>query len=171
VIFHPGTANAERAVYVIGRPNGNTVSPQTAFDSKESTVFNQVRLTSLSVTLGVALLAAVAVPQLRASDRDKKTIITFTAPIRISGVILPAGTYVFKTFSEDRNVVVVTNREQTQVEATVQTIPIEAPAIPDKARVELSEGSPNTPEALSAWFYPGDELGWSFPTLKTRGTE
>jgi hypothetical protein len=129
-------------------------------------VFNQVRLTSLSVTLGVALLAATAVPQLRASDRDKKTIMTFTAPIRVSGVILPAGTYVLKTFSEDRNVVVVTNRDETQVEATVHTIPIEAPVIPNKARVELSEGSATTPEALSAWFYPGDELGWSFPALK-----
>ena len=129
-------------------------------------MFNQVRLTSLSVTLGVALLAATAVPQLRASDRDKKTIMTFTAPIRVSGVILPAGTYVLKTFSEDRNVVVVTNRDETQVEATVHTIPIEAPVIPNKARVELSEGSATTPEALSAWFYPGDELGWSFPALK-----
>jgi hypothetical protein len=140
-------------------------------------MFNQVRLSSLSVALGAALLAATAVPQLSASDRDRKTIMTFTAPVQVSGVILPAGTYVFKTYSEDRNVVVVTNREETQVEATVHTVPIEAPVIPDKARVELSEGSANTPEALSAWFYPGDELGWSFPALKTgkntatRGTE
>jgi hypothetical protein len=121
--------------------------------------------------LGVALLAATAVPQLRASDRDKKTIITFSAPVRVSGVILPAGTYVFKTLSEeDRNVVVVTNRQETQIAATVETIPIEAPAIPEKARVELSEGAANTPETLSAWFYPGDPNGWSFSALKT-GTE
>jgi hypothetical protein len=152
-----------RVVYLIGRPYENTVSPQKAFNPKETTMFNHVRLSSLSVTLGVALLAATAVPQLGASDLDKKTFMTFTAPVQVSGVTLPAGTYLFKTFSEDRNVVVVTNREETQVIATLHAVPIEASVIPDKARIELSEGTANAPEELRAWFYPGDSYGWSFP--------
>jgi len=126
-------------------------------------MFNQVRFSPLSVTLGVALLATAITP-LRASDLNKKTIATFTAPVKISGIVLPAGTYVFKTFSpEDRNLVVLTNREETHVIATLEAVRIEAPVLPEKARVELSEGTANSPEAVSAWFYPADSAGWAFP--------
>jgi len=129
-------------------------------------MFDKIRVSSLAVTLGVALLAAAAVPQLRASEFDKKTIMTFSAPVEISGHALPAGTYVFKTLENNRNVVVVMNSEENRVYALLQTIPIETSAVPDKVRVEFSERPANAPAAIHAWFYPGDNYGWEFPSPK-----
>jgi hypothetical protein len=129
-------------------------------------MFDKIRVSSLAVTLGVALLAAAAVPQLRASEFDKKTIMTFSAPVEISGHALPAGTYVFKTLENNRNVVMVMNSEENRVYALLQTIPIETSAVPDKVRVEFSERPSNAPAAIHAWFYPGDNYGWEFPSPK-----
>ena len=129
-------------------------------------MFNNIRVLSLAVTLGVALLATSAVPQLRASEFDKKTIMTFSAPVEISGHALPAGTYVFKTLGDNRDVVMVMNSEENHVYALLLTIPIETSAVPDKARVEFSERPSNAPEAIHAWFYPGDNYGWEFPSPK-----
>src|ERR1700693_3994057 len=104
---------------------------------KEATMFDKIRVSSLAVTLGVALLAAAAVSQLRASEFDKKTIMTFSAPVEISEHALPAGTYVFKTLENNRNVVMVMNSEENRVYALLQTTPIEISAVPDKVRVEF----------------------------------
>ena len=127
-------------------------------------MLNRVSVSSLAVTLGVALLAAATSPQLRASEFDKKTIISFSAPVEISGRILPAGTYVFTTLGENRDIVRVTNRDENRVYATVLAVPVETAVIPDHARMELSENSANAPAAIHAWFYPGDSLGWEFPS-------
>ena len=44
----------------------------------------------------LCLLAALVVPKARADEWDKKTIVSFSAPVQIPGTVLPAGTYVFK---------------------------------------------------------------------------
>lgn len=125
-------------------------------------MFNRIRVSSLAVTLGAALLAATAVPQLRASELDKKTVMTFNTPVELSGQVLPAGTYVFKTVANDRDLVLVTNGDENRVYALLFATPIETPAAPDKVRVELSERPGNSPEAIHAVFYPGDNVGWEF---------
>ena len=49
-----------------------------------------------------ALISAVLSPSAQANDWNRKTVITFSAPVEIPGVhlagwgVLPAGTYVFK---------------------------------------------------------------------------
>ena len=129
-------------------------------------MFDKIRVSSFAVTLGVALLVAAAVPQLRAGEFDKKTIMTFSAPVEISGHALPARTYVFKTLENNRDVVMVMNSEENRVYALLQTIPTETSAVPDKVRVELSERPGNAPAAIHAWFYPGDTCGWEFPSPK-----
>jgi hypothetical protein len=49
-----------------------------------------------------ALISAVLIPSAQANDWNRKTVITFSAPVEIPGVhlagwgVLPAGTYVFK---------------------------------------------------------------------------
>jgi hypothetical protein len=130
-------------------------------------MFNQVRLSSLTATLGAALLAATAIPQLRAGEADKMTTVTFSAPVEISGLALPAGTYVFRTLGDDRETVVVMNREDNRVVAMPHAVPADAPFVTDKTRLEMSEGAANAPEVLRYWFYPGDSNGWEFPAAKT----
>ncbi len=131
-------------------------------------MFNKIRVSTLAATLGVALLAASAVPQLAASEFDKKTVVTFNAPVEISGQVLPSGTYVFKTLEGASNLVMVMNADESHVYGTFNTIPIAAASIPEKARVELSEGIGGAPEAFRAWFYPGVSYGWEFPATKAQ---
>jgi hypothetical protein len=125
-------------------------------------MLNRIRVSFLAGTLGAALLSAIAVPQLRASEIDKKTVVTFSAPVELSGRTLPAGTYVFKTLDEDRNVVIVMNSAENHVFATVHSIPTEVLAAPDKPQIHFSESPSNAPEAEHSWFYPGDNTGWEF---------
>src|ERR1700677_498483 len=99
-------------------------------------MFNHVRLSSLAVISGIALAAAIAVPQLRADETNKKTTMTFSAPVEISGESLPAGTYVFKTLDNDRDVVLVMDRDETHLITMVRTIPVESPTISDTTRIE-----------------------------------
>jgi Protein of unknown function (DUF2911) len=129
-------------------------------------MFNHVRLSSLAVISGLALAASIAVPQLRADDTNKKTTMTFSAPVEISGESLPAGTYVFKTLYNDRDIVLVMDRDDSHLVTIVHAIPVENSSNSDKARVELSEGIGNSPEVVHAWFYPGQTTGWEFPAAK-----
>jgi hypothetical protein len=126
----------------------------------------RTRLSSLAVTFGAAILALTAVPRLRADEFDNKTFITFNSPVEIAGKALPAGTYVFKTFQDDKDIVVVMTRDEDRLVALINAVPIEAPSIPDKAYVDLTEGSANSPEVVHAWFYPGDQVGWEFPAAR-----
>jgi len=129
-------------------------------------MFNNIRVSTLAATLGVALLAATAVPQLAASEFDKKTFVTFNAPVEISGRVLLPGTYVFKTIGNDGYVVTVYNADENRVYGTFHATPVESATIPDKARVELSESTGSAPEAIRAWFYPGVSHGWEFPATR-----
>jgi hypothetical protein len=127
-------------------------------------MLNHTRLWTLPVVLGAVFLVATATPQLSAAGfNDDMTKVTFSAPVEIGNHALDAGTYVFKTFSDDRNLVEVMDQDNSHLIAIVNTIPITAPAIPDQTRIELSEGPANTPEHVHAWFYPGDSTGWEFP--------
>ena len=126
------------------------------------------RSSFFAVAVGAALFALATVPSLRADElTNNRTIMTFSAPVDISGHVLPAGSYVFKTLPDDRDVVVVMNREESHLAGIFNTIGITNPAVSDKTQVEMSEGAANSPEVVHAWFYPGDSLGWDFPAGPT----
>ena len=127
-------------------------------------MLNHTRLFTLPVLLGAAFFVATAVPQLSAADfNDDMTKVTFSGPVEIGHISLGAGTYVFKTLSDDRNIVEVMDQDNSHLITTLNTVPITAPVIPDQTRIELSEGPANTPERVHAWFYPGESTGWEFP--------
>ena len=52
--------------------------------------------TLINAAIGLVLLGALFVRNVRADEWDKKTIVSFSAPVQIPGTVLPAGTYVFK---------------------------------------------------------------------------
>ncbi len=59
---------------------------------------------------------------------NKKTTVTFSAPVEIPGVgaqVLPAGVYVFKLLDSlsDRHIVQVFNKDESHVYATILAIP------------------------------------------------
>ncbi len=122
----------------------------------------RVSIRSLATTLGVALLAAIATPGLRASDVDKKTEVTFSAPVEVPGMTLPAGSYVFKTLPNVNGFVLIYSKDENHLVTIVPAVPIETVETPSTAKIELTERAAKAPEALHAWFYPGDNTGFEF---------
>jgi hypothetical protein len=115
------------------------------------------------------LLGIFSVPKSRADESDKKTIVTVNQPIQVPGKVLPAGTYVFKLLdSNDRTLVAIFNADETQLITMVQGIPDSRMQTSDDTILHLEERPSGQPEALKAWFYPGDDSGVEFvyPTEK-----
>jgi hypothetical protein len=115
------------------------------------------------------LLGVVFVPRGRADESDRKTIVTVNQPIQVPGKVLPAGTYVFKLPNPDNlTLVAIYNADETQIIETVQGIPDSRTGNPDKTSFQFEQRASGQPEALKAWFYPGDESGVEFvyPTQK-----
>jgi hypothetical protein len=112
----------------------------------------------------------------RADEWNKKSIITFSGPVEIPGVhlkgwgILPAGTYVFKIVDSqsDRRIVQIFNKDETIVYAEILAIPNYRLKATDKTVITFSERPAGEPEALRAWFYPGDNWGEEFVYGKTK---
>ena len=73
---------------------------------------------TLRIVAVFAFVAAIAALTLstNAADLDKTTIFTFSSPVELPGVALPAGTYVFKVLDSgaDRNVVQVYDKDQAE---------------------------------------------------------
>jgi len=127
----------------------------------------------------LALLGAVTSPAVKADEWNKKTVITFNAPVEIPGVhqkgwgVLPAGTYVFKILDSqsDRHIVQIFDKDETQVYATILAVPNFRLQSTDKTIMTFAERPAGQPEALRAWFYPGRNWGEEFVYGKTMALE
>jgi len=109
------------------------------------------------------LLGTFFVPKGRADESDRKTIVTVKQPIQVPGQVLPAGTYVFKLLdSNDLTLVAIFNADETHLITTVQGISDLRVQTPDKTILQFEERPSGQPEALKAWFYPGDNSGIEF---------
>ena len=71
---------------------------------------------SVGVLVVIAALSFVFVPKVSASERDQKTIVTFSGPVEIPGKVLTPGTYTFKVLdlAGTRDVVQVLDKNEAQ---------------------------------------------------------
>lgn len=107
---------------------------------------------------------------------DKKTTVTFSAPVEIPGInaqVLPAGMYVFRLLDSlsDRNVVQIFNKDQSHLYATILAIPNYRLKATDKTVMTFAERAAGDPQAIRAWFYPGDNFGQEFVYPKTKALQ
>lgn len=112
----------------------------------------------------VAILASFPTV-LSADELNKKTVVTFNQPVEIpGGKVLPAGTYVFKLLdsASSRHIVQIFDKDEKQFYATLLAIPDYRQEPPDKPIISFEERASGSPEALKAWFYPGDNFGQQF---------
>jgi hypothetical protein len=127
----------------------------------------------------IALLGTAIAPGLNADEWNKKTTLTFSAPVQIPGVhlkgwgVLPAGTYVFKLMDSqsDRNIVQIWNKDETTIYATILAIPDYRLKATDKTVITFDERPAGEPVALRAWFYPGSNYGDQFVYPKAKAME
>lgn len=123
--------------------------------------------------LALSVLAATSAPGARADEWNKKTILTFSQSVEIPGQVLPAGTYTFKLLDSpsDRHIVQIFNADGSQIIATVLAINNYRLKPTGDTVVKFAERSGDNPEALKAWFYPGDNFGQEFVYPKQRAIE
>ena len=126
------------------------------------------------VVLSLVLLGSVLVPGVRADEKDKKTVITFSQPFEIpGGQILPAGTYTFLLFDSpsDRNIVRIFNADGSKLFATILAINNFRLTATGKTVMLFSERPADAPDALKAWFYPNNQWGQEFVYPKRRAIQ
>lgn len=125
---------------------------------------------------GIALMASLLTPIAKADAWNRKSVISFSAPVEIPGVhlagwgILPAGTYVFKILDSqsDRHIVQIFSKDEKTVYATILAIPNYRLKATDETVVTFRERPAGQPEALRAWFYPGRQWGEEFVYPKAK---
>jgi hypothetical protein len=120
--------------------------------------------------LAVALVGAMALPSARADTWNKKTVVTFSQAVEVPGKILPAGTYTFQLLDSqsDRHIVQIFNADGSQILATILAINNYRLQPTGDTVMKFGERPGDSPEALRAWFYPGDNFGQEFVYPKPR---
>jgi hypothetical protein len=115
-------------------------------------------------------LAGMMLSQAKADEWDQKTIFTFSGPVEIPGQVLEPGTYVFKLADSqsDRNIVQVFDKNQTHLYGTFLAIPDYRLKRPGKPIITFEERAVGSPEAVRAWFYPGENYGHEFVYPKVK---
>ncbi len=132
-----------------------------------------MRARQLLAVASAALFTLAFATRAKADLWNEKTFVTFSQPVEIPGQILDAGTYVFRLLDSDSNrfIVQVFNKDQNHIYATLLAIPDYRMTTPDKPIITFEERSKGSPEAVRAWFYPGDNYGREFVYPKERAIE
>ena len=113
--------------------------------------------------IAAAMLMTLSPANAKADESDKKTVVTFSQPVEIPGMVLPAGTYVFRRISNiDPHVVQISNADETQVYATRLTIPDYRMDPADTTLIAFEERPNGSPQGIKSWFYPGETTGEEF---------
>jgi len=114
--------------------------------------------------LAGTLILGASIPKAYGDDWDQKTKFTFSAPVEIPGQVLPAGTYVFRLAdsASDRNIVQVFDKSENHLYGTFLAVPDYRMTPSSKPIITFEERAADSPEAVRAWFYPGDNFGHDF---------
>jgi LPXTG-motif cell wall-anchored protein len=94
---------------------------------------------------------------------DKRTMFTFSAPVSMPGVTLPAGEYVFRLADADssRKVIHVQHKDG-KTYGMFFSIPIDRLEPDSEPRIGFMETASGTPAAVKSWWYPGERSGYEF---------
>ncbi len=124
----------------------------------------------LSISFFVAMFAAGAGADTKFS---KRTVVTFNQPVEIPGQVLSSGTYTIELFESfgARHIVRIYNQDRSKLIATVLAIPNQRIKPTAENVMKFAERPGNSPDALKAWFYPGENFGHEFVYPKTRAVE
>jgi hypothetical protein len=118
-------------------------------------IIASLALTVLTLGIGSAVQAQPA---------DYKTYFTFSGPVTLPGVTLPAGKYIFRLAdpNSSRKVIAIQSEDGKKQFAMLHTIPNQAPKAPNDAEIRFMETSSNVPPPVKTWWYPGRAIGYEF---------
>ena len=151
-----------------------------------------MKLTTISVVAGCGLLACASIAGAQAAQKSdqpprfEETLVvtatpkadttvkggpadyflTFSGPVGIPGVTLPAGTYLFRfPIGTATGVVQVLKADRSNAYAMFMTIPvqnIERSLSSDAQVVMWRERQAGAPPAIKEWYLPGQATGYEF---------
>jgi hypothetical protein len=80
---------------------------------------------------------------------------------------------VFKLADENsaQNIVQVYNEDETHLYGTFTSIPEQRPEPADSPVITFEERKAGSPEAVKAWFYPGEDIGHEFLYSPSNATD
>lgn len=106
----------------------------------------------------VSCIAGVA----SAQPADRRTYFTFSGPVSIPGVTLPAGTYLFRVVGTSANVVAVLSGDGKKPYAQFFVQHVDIAEAPAQSEVRFMETARGMPQAIKAWWYVGERSGYEF---------
>ena len=119
----------------------------------------------LRLTCATALLAGlIAAPAAAQTPVDRRTIFTFSGPVTMPGVTLPAGEYVFRLANPNSSadVVQVLSSDGTKPYGLFFSRPVDRLEPPADPEVRFMETAAGMPAAIRSWWYPGQSKGYEF---------
>jgi hypothetical protein len=120
---------------------------------------------SVLAACGAILGLAVAVSAGQWVNPSTMNYVTFSGPVGLPGVTLPAGTYLFELASPltSPDLVRVRNEERTMVYLTTFTERIARPeGLPENHLISFGERSRGAVPPVAAWYPIGDSRGHKF---------
>jgi hypothetical protein len=128
---------------------------------KETTKMKRPTLKAVVFCLGIMAGVALMAVRAHADEWDQRTVFTFNEPVEIPGQVLDAGTYIFKVVdsASDRNIVQVFSKDENHLYGTFLTVPDYHQQPSGKTIITFEERAEGDPQAVKAWFYPGDNYG------------
>jgi hypothetical protein len=117
--------------------------------------------TLYGVTCAVAMLACSA-GTASAQPADKRTVFSFSGPVAMPGVTLPAGQYVFRVADAGGRVIQVLSGDGMKSYAMFFSLPAERFDPAEKPEVRFMETASGMAPAIRTWWYPGERRGYEF---------
>lgn len=131
-------------------------------------------MSRIKATLGVlcatAMLTALTAVPATGQTFDRVTKITFSTPVELPGMTLPAGTYTFRLVDSesDRHVVQVLDANDEKHITTLHAMPTRRSETSDETVVTFRETVAGAPLPVRFWYYPNDQYGQEFAYPKDR---
>lgn len=121
-------------------------------------------VSKLVAFLALAVLTLSIAGRAEAQPADYRTYFTFSAPVTLPGVTLPAGKYIFRLADPDssRKVINVLSADGKRSLAMLHTIPNQAMKAPKDAEIRFMETSARVPPPVKTWWYAGKAIGYEF---------
>jgi hypothetical protein len=116
------------------------------------------------IACSAALLALTFAGTAHADEWNKLTYLTFSGPVQLPGITLPAGTYRFELADPDssRRIIRVSDKDGSKNYGMFLSISDRKLEPSDNPVVMFKETPAGAPQAVQAWFYPGERYGYEF---------
>jgi hypothetical protein len=118
----------------------------------------------LCLLAGVVILGALASSPTHAMGDNHRAYFTFSQPVHLPGVLLPAGTYVFELQEpvQSWNLVRVSNRKTSQTYFLAFTSPVYRAGGNLDTAIVLGESPAGTVAPINVWYPQGERIGRQF---------